>query len=357
MKDDGSGMVYEFILTYLENLQELFTCAKGGLFLNIYSYVLLVVSSVWIVLELFQIFGAISGAKKPKSKTGIYWPLSKEQSGWNGWILVLCRGLLSITVIFMYVLLVGAVLVDNKNRISGPLEHVPFAMEKSKVDVTIFIDTSLSMLDRNKDRVNLEQTKEFLSKFLEQMDKDSVSVKILLFAEELHTLVPRTRDVAFLMEKVREISVGVLGDGTKIMPVIKEFHNVVTSAEKERHQVILLISDGIFEDELPPMENMRMEDEKLTFIAMNFSKSVGKLESLVTRYKGSLIAMENILLKSVIEKISSDFKEVKKDAKAIAISKENFCKKSNDMGNIAIKTLLILMGLLIIRVLFFREII
>jgi len=125
----------------------------------------------------------------------------------------------------------------------SPIEVKTSNLEDRKVrDIFFVVDVSRSMLADDFSPNRLEVAKKYIKKFVELRSMDRIGLNI--FAEKIITLSPLTFDQAALLEKIEDISVGFLGNGTNIGDAVAL---AVSRLEKSKakSKIIILLTDGV----------------------------------------------------------------------------------------------------------------
>ena len=124
----------------------------------------------------------------------------------------------------------------------------PFQTKKSDQtnrevrDIFFVVDVSRSMLADDFSPNRLEVAKKYISRFIDLRSSDRIGLNI--FAEKIITLSPLTHDHYSIKEKVKEINVGFLGNGTNIGDALGLATSRLSQSEAES-KVIILLTDGV----------------------------------------------------------------------------------------------------------------
>jgi Ca-activated chloride channel family protein len=110
------------------------------------------------------------------------------------------------------------------------------------IDIVMALDISRSMLIEDMGNVNrLDAAKEVAEKFVRGRQSDRVG--LVVFAGKSFTQCPLTVDYAILISLIRQVSTGVIEDGTAIgMGLINSVNRLRES--KSKSKVVILLTDG-----------------------------------------------------------------------------------------------------------------
>ena len=126
---------------------------------------------------------------------------------------------------------------------AGPIKTKKIRSNDMEVrDIYFVVDVSRSMLadDFNPNRLGV--AKKYIKEFIELRSDDRIGLNI--FAEKIITLSPLTLDHRALLEKVNDVSVGFLGNGTNIGDAIAlGVSRLIKSATKSK--ILILLTDGV----------------------------------------------------------------------------------------------------------------
>ena len=125
----------------------------------------------------------------------------------------------------------------------GPREPTGSIQGKSEVnDIFLVLDVSRSMLATDFHPNRLEVAKNKIVEFVELRPTDRVG--IIIFGNNVFTLLPLTRDPELVKKMVKDINVGFLGGGTNIGDAIG-LAIARASQSLTKNKVIILLTDGV----------------------------------------------------------------------------------------------------------------
>jgi len=109
-------------------------------------------------------------------------------------------------------------------------------------DIFFVVDVSRSMLAIDYKPNRLEVAKQKIVEFVELIPKDRIC--IIMFSNNVYTLLPLTNDLLLVKEAVKDINAGFLGAGTNIgdalgLAVARANHSLA------KNKVIILLTDGV----------------------------------------------------------------------------------------------------------------
>jgi Ca-activated chloride channel homolog len=114
--------------------------------------------------------------------------------------------------------------------------------ERKGLDIVIALDISSSMLAEDFKPNRLEASKDVATEFISGREDDRIG--LVVFSAESFTQCPVTIDHAVLINLFREISTGMLEDGTAIgLGLAKAVNRLKDS--KAKSKVIILLTDGV----------------------------------------------------------------------------------------------------------------
>lgn len=108
-------------------------------------------------------------------------------------------------------------------------------------DIALALDISGSMSARDINPSRITAAKDVASKFINSRDQDNMA--LVVFAGESLSLMPLTNDRAALTNAIRNVSMGMLNDGTAIGDGITSAVNRLLSGQAKSKSIIL-ITDG-----------------------------------------------------------------------------------------------------------------
>lgn len=110
------------------------------------------------------------------------------------------------------------------------------------IDIVMALDVSRSMLIEDMGNLNrLDAAKEVAEKFVKGRQSDRVG--LVVFAGKSFTQCPLTVDYPILISLIRQVSIGVIEDGTAIgMGLINSINRLRES--KSKSKVVILLTDG-----------------------------------------------------------------------------------------------------------------
>ena len=124
-----------------------------------------------------------------------------------------------------------------------PVKYTNENNDKKDVrDIFFVVDVSRSMLAVDFTPNRLEVAKNHIRDFISFRGDDRIGV--VMFAEKIITLSPLTYDQESILEKVSEINVGFLGNGTNIGDAIGLGAKRLTESEA-KEKVLILLTDGV----------------------------------------------------------------------------------------------------------------
>jgi len=144
-------------------------------------------------------------------------------------------------IIISIIQLVGLLFISISA--GSPIQTKKQSVENRDVrDIYFVVDVSRSMLADDFSPNRLEVAKKYIKDFIEYRGNDRIGINI--FAEKIITLSPLTYDQIALKDKVGDISVGFLGNGTNIGDAIAL---AVARLEKSeaKSKIIILLTDGV----------------------------------------------------------------------------------------------------------------
>ena len=125
----------------------------------------------------------------------------------------------------------------------NPVDTKPLSQKNRKIrDIYFVVDVSRSMLadDFIPDRLGV--AKKYIREFVKLRSADRIGLNI--FAEKVITLSPLTLDHQALLDKVNDISVGFLGNGTNIGDAVALGVSRLEKL-KSKSKIIILLTDGV----------------------------------------------------------------------------------------------------------------
>ncbi|MCB9060399.1 MAG: VWA domain-containing protein [Halobacteriovoraceae bacterium] len=141
--------------------------------------------------------------------------------------------------------------------IMQPRKSIDYEKNKLKInDIFFVVDVSLSMLAIDFKPNRLEAAKKKIREFIKLRPKDRIG--IIIFSEEVFTLMPLSRDLELVDQVVDEIKTRVLGSGTNIgdaigLAVARGIKSVT------ENKVIILLTDGVSQvGTLTPLQAAKM---------------------------------------------------------------------------------------------------
>lgn len=154
----------------------------------------------------------------------------KMGSSWKVTAMHVCFALKLITIGAVIVALCRPQTYDNfrNSRIEG-------------TDIALALDISGSMSARDINPSRITAAKDVASKFINSRDQDNMA--LVVFAGESLSLMPLTNDRAALTNAIRNVSMGMLNDGTAIGDGITSAVNRLLSGQAKSKSIIL-ITDG-----------------------------------------------------------------------------------------------------------------
>lgn len=147
----------------------------------------------------------------------------------------------------LIIFLVGALHLFSVYLLSisagGPFQTKKAAQVSKDIrDIYFVVDVSRSMLADDFIPNRLHIAKKYISKFIKMRSTDRIGLNI--FAEKIITLSPLTHDHFSINEKVSEINVGFLGNGTNIGDALALATSRLSQSEAQS-KVIILLTDGV----------------------------------------------------------------------------------------------------------------
>ncbi len=110
------------------------------------------------------------------------------------------------------------------------------------IDIVMAMDVSASMLAKDLKPNRLEALKVVASRFVNQRPNDRIG--IVVYAGESYTKTPITSDKRIVLNTIREISWGILEDGTAIGMGLGSAVNRLKNSQA-KSKVIILLTDGV----------------------------------------------------------------------------------------------------------------
>ena len=190
----------------------------------------------WLLLFLGGVLGIVYVALRRKKKGSVCYSdvgIVKDIGPSKG--LVLRHSVLVLRAIVLSLLIVGFARPQSGQRMQE--------VTTEGVDIILALDVSPSMqaLDfRPKNR--LEAAKDVVAEFIRERQSDRVGM--VVFAAESYTQCPLTLDYAMLLNLLKDIEAGMLGDGTAIGTAIGTCVNRLRETQAES-KVVVLLTDGM----------------------------------------------------------------------------------------------------------------
>lgn len=129
-------------------------------------------------------------------------------------------------------------------------------VNRDTVDLMLVVDLSPSMLaedfstpTRRMNRYDAART--VIEDFTKQRTEDRIGA--VVFARRPYTLVPLTHDHDFLLDRIRRMNAGDLGDATGIGTALAAALARIERSEA-RSRVVILLTDGMSNTGLPPLQ-------------------------------------------------------------------------------------------------------
>ncbi|MCD6336110.1 MAG: VWA domain-containing protein [Candidatus Latescibacteria bacterium] len=157
-----------------------------------------------------------------------------NQIGPSKW-LALRHSVLGLRAVTLSLLIIGLARPQSGQRMQE--------VTTEGVDIVLSLDVSPSMkaLDfQPKNR--LEAAKDVVTEFIRERKSDRVG--LVVFAAESYTQCPLTLDYAMLLNFLKDIEAGMLGDGTAIGTAIGTCVNRLRES-KAKSKVVILLTDGM----------------------------------------------------------------------------------------------------------------
>lgn len=115
-------------------------------------------------------------------------------------------------------------------------------VKRSGVDVMIALDVSKSMLAEDLKPSRLERSKQFISRFIEQLQNDRIGLSV--FAGKAYLQMPITIDYTAAKLFLQNINTDIVPtQGTAIAEAI-ELSTEAFNKDEKKHKVLVIISDG-----------------------------------------------------------------------------------------------------------------
>lgn len=149
-------------------------------------------------------------------------------------------------VLFLFALICWSALIFAS---LSPYRYAPRGkISESKLDLFFVFDVSLSMLADDYFPNRLQAAKGKLMDIVERLE--GTSMGLILFSEDIETVVPLSTDTNFLVHKIQNIQVGPLGAGTNIgdalmLALSRLSISDLQKEKKNKKKVIILITDGV----------------------------------------------------------------------------------------------------------------
>ena len=125
----------------------------------------------------------------------------------------------------------------------GPRKASHFSEEEINAnDIYFVVDVSLSMLADDFQPNRLEVSKTKIKQYISMIPKDRIG--IIIFSDNIFTLLPLTTDMNLINKMVKEIKVGFLGGGTNIGDAIGLAVARLTKS-LAKNKIIILLTDGV----------------------------------------------------------------------------------------------------------------
>jgi Ca-activated chloride channel family protein len=142
--------------------------------------------------------------------------------------------LIWIQLLALVLLIVGLARPRSKNAQSS--------ITSEGIDIVLSLDVSRSMLIEDMGNLNrMDAAKEVAEKFVRGRESDRVG--LVVFAGKSFTQCPLTVDYPILISLIRQVSIGVVEDGTAIgMGLINSVNRLRES--KSKSKVVILLTDG-----------------------------------------------------------------------------------------------------------------
>ena len=186
-------------------------------------------SAGFIIIGVLGLLFWLAGTFNIVKKADIYFPARKGRSLLWGKSVHFLLGLLAW--IFMSYALMGP--REPKGSIEGKIEVN---------DILLVMDVSRSMLATDFRPNRLEVAKRKIIEFVELRPTDRIG--IIIFGNNVFTLLPLTRDPALVKKMIGDIKVGFLGGGTNMGDAIGLA--IARAAQSlAKNKVVILLTDGV----------------------------------------------------------------------------------------------------------------
>lgn len=127
--------------------------------------------------------------------------------------------------------------------LARPQGHIGYEeISKEGIDIVMAFDMSSSMYAKDFKPNRLEASKEIMKEFIDQRENDRFG--LVVFAGESVTRSPLTTDRVRLKQKIDEIKIGQIPDGTAIGLGLASAVNRIKDSES-KSKVIVLLTDGV----------------------------------------------------------------------------------------------------------------
>ncbi len=113
--------------------------------------------------------------------------------------------------------------------------------EKIGIDIVIALDLSTSMEAPDFSPTRFEAAKKIAMDFIESRENDRIG--IVIFAYDAYLLVPPTLNHSFLISSIKDLTPGIIADGTAIGMGLATAANALRDS-KSPSKVIILLTDG-----------------------------------------------------------------------------------------------------------------
>jgi len=190
----------------------------------------------WLLLLLLGVLGMVYYALRRKKWGSVCYSdvgMVKQIGPSKG--LVLRHSVLGLRALVLSLLIIGFARPQSGQRSQEVLTE--------GVDIILTLDVSPSMqaLDfQPKNR--LEAAKDVVAEFIRERQSDRVGM--VVFAAESYTQCPLTLDYGILLNFLKDIEAGMLGDGTAIGTAIGTCVNRLRES-KAKSKVVILLTDGM----------------------------------------------------------------------------------------------------------------
>lgn len=127
--------------------------------------------------------------------------------------------------------------------LARPQGHIGYEeISKEGIDIVLAFDMSSSMYAKDFKPNRLEASKEIMKEFIQQRENDRFG--LVVFAGESVTRSPLTTDRTRLIQRIDEIKIGQIPDGTAIGLGLATAVNRIKKSEA-KSKVIILLTDGV----------------------------------------------------------------------------------------------------------------